>query len=124
MEYQRLDLSELSCYVAGEIDNYILKRNKGFDATKELVYRMKRFSEKKLIEIDPPEGLIYHGLLKNNENIKTVKDLQLRISELVQELNSIKTLPKKRLESLRTLCLNLSDQAVAYEDYSPRHLVA
>jgi len=126
MDYKNLDLSELSCYAAGEIDDYILNRNKEFDATNELISRMERFSKEKLIEIDPTEGLIYERLFKEKLDLKTAKisDLQLKISQATQELNSIKTLPKKRLKTLRTFCLNISNEALAYEDYTPSYLAA
>jgi len=95
MDYKKINLSELSCYATGEIDDYILNRNKGFNATNELVSRMKRFSKETIIKIDPTEGLIYHRLLKKDKNIKLVKDLQSKVLQISQELNSIKTLPKK-----------------------------
>lgn len=123
MNYRNLDLSELSCYAAGEIDDYILDRSEGFDATNELASRMKRFSKEKLTQIDLREELNYYRVFEGDKSIKTTNDLQDRILQIVQELDSVKKLSKKRLESLRAICLVISYKAVNYNDYYPKFLV-
>jgi len=124
MNYKDMGLSELSCYAAGEIDDYTLNRGRESDATIELSLRMKRFSEEKSTQIDPRNGLMYYQIFEKDKSIKTVDNLQDRILQIAQELSSVKTLSKKRLKSLRALCLVISDVAEAYEDYHPNYLVA
>ena len=117
-----LNLATVSCDAAGEIDNYVLGRGKELDATNELVSRIKKFTSY-VICIDPTKTMIFWEALKkqSDREIKQVDDLVFKISLAAQELNSIKTLPKKKLESLRTLCLNVSEESIVYRDCSHRY---
>jgi hypothetical protein len=110
------DLTEISCYAAGEIDSYVLKKDKGFEAVKELASRIKRFSKERYKE--PTWCMIFYDTLKkySDREVSQLDDLSFKTYLLAKDLESVESLSKPKLELLRSFCISLSNEACRYEN--------
>ena len=116
MNYRNVDLSELSCYAAGEIGNSILGRGRECGAVEELALRMKKLSEQDIEEMDPSEILIYYEVFRErHEDIEQVYDLKSKIFLKSKGLRNILENGKEEREELKGFCIDVSRWAMAYE---------
>lgn len=117
MNFVDMDLSELSCYAAGEIDDDILGRRRGFGAVRELAYRMEGFSMLRVKELEATDVMIYWDAYKGKSEVvcNRVDELQDRVFSDSQKLRSVLKGTNKEKGKLRGFCLDVSRCALYYE---------
>lgn len=120
------DLTEIACYAAGEIDGYILKKDKGFEAVKELTSIIKTFAKEEEEYKEPTQCMIFWNTLKkySDREISELDDLSFKTYLLARDLESIESLKKSRLELLRSFCIDLSNEACRYETPVEERMIA
>lgn len=120
------DLTELSCYAAGEIDGCILKKDKGFEAIKELSSIIRRFAKEDEEYKEPSQCMIFWNTLKkySDREISELDDLSFKTYLLARDLESIESLNKPRLELFRSFCIDLSNEACRYETPIEERMIA
>jgi len=128
------NLATVSCYAAGEVDDLILGQSKGFSALRHL---LRMINETLIGETTQasPESLIEpttavamnRALGRSNpalrDNLKTVDQLLVEskrvagsLREVIDDPHQAKRKNPRELENLRSLCIALSDSALACEE--------
>lgn len=128
------DLTVVSCYAAGEVDDLILGRPSEFDAVKHLSKTLKdsivSVPEGTSPEamIDPTTAVAMNRALEYSDStsskpLRTVAELVIeseRITNLLDQLidnsEEVRRNNFSDLEKLRSLCLALSSSALAFEE--------
>ena len=128
------DLATVSCYAAGEVDNLILGRANGFSAVKRLMEMIhealfvQRMGASPESLIDPMTAVAMNRALERSDpalkdSLSTVDQLieqSEKVAQLLERVssdpNEVKKKKPKELRRLRSLCVALSDSALAYED--------
>lgn len=128
------DLATVSCYAAGEVDNLILGRPNGFSAVRRLLKMIQQtlIGEETCASpesmIDPTTAVAMNRALECSDpalrdNLKTVDQLRKESARVVGSLERVIQSPSKvrnedlpELETLRSLCIALSDNALACDE--------
>lgn len=128
------DLSTVSCYAAGEVDNLILERPNGFKAVKRLVEMIRNSligvgqSTSAEYMVDPTTAVAMGQALEDSylETGTSIDTLEKLISEATRVTTLLERTTQnpsevyknnlKELKQLRSLCLALSENALAYEE--------
>jgi len=128
------DLSTVSCYAAGEVDNLILERPNGFKAVKRLVEMIQNSligvgqSTSAEYMVDPATAVAMGQALKDSyrETGTSIDTLEKLISKATsvtklleratQNPNEVRKNNLEELKKLRSLCLALSENALAFEE--------
>jgi len=128
------DLATVSCYAAGEVDNLILGRANGFSAVKRLIEMIhealfvQRMGASPESLIDPTTAVAMNRALERSDpalkdNLSTVDQLieqSKKVAQLLERVSSdpdqVKRKKPEQLRKLRSLCIALSDNALAYEE--------
>lgn len=128
------DLSTVSCYAAGEVDNLILGRPNGFQAIKHLIDMIRNSlikvgqSASAEYMVDPATAVAMGQALKDSyqekgASIDTLEKLIIEATHVTDILEKATQNPDEvrrsnlgELKQLRSLCLALSENALAYEE--------
>jgi len=112
-------LSDISCYAALGIDNYILK--KATEKNYEAIKKLREYLEDIKIETWG-SGSYNVGLALTfweafgGEEKETIQEVAVQTSLFKKTLESIKGLEVKDLKDLRDFCTNLSKTSMKYEE--------
>lgn len=126
------DLATVSCYAAGEVDELILGRANHFDAIKRLLEIIKtsliagQVSTSPQSLIDPTTAVAMNRALVSSDptlSMETIGELLEKSSHVAELLERVIAEPEKVKETeeeelvrLRSLCLELSNSALACEE--------
>jgi len=126
------DLATVSCYAAGEVDDLILGRSRSFDALKRLLEMLRnslissKVSASPESLIDPTTAVAMNRAFENSDppiSMSTVEELLTQSNRVAKLLERVITEPQRvreaerdKLENLRSLCLELSNSALACEE--------
>jgi len=128
------DLAIVACYAAGEVDNLIMGRPNGFSALKRLLEMIQSSiissneSTSPQSLIDPTTAVAMNRALEHSyptlkESLSTVDQLIEQSGVVAELLDRVIKEPQKfqkhqgkDLETLRSLCLSLSNNALACEE--------
>lgn len=128
------DLATVSCYAATELDNLLLGRPRGLDAVRRLIEIISE-SIVSVAEPTSPRSLMNpatavamnHALLDSDltrkESLNTVDQLieasgrvTSMLSQAIENAQEVQEGQRQHLEKLRSLCLALSNRALAFEE--------
>jgi len=126
------DLATVSCYAAGEVDDLLLGRSKRFDAVKRLLEMIKTSLISEQVStaphslVDPTAAVAMNRALESSEfteSMNTIDELLEQSGIVAKLLENIVVDPGKaleadrvKLEKLRSLCIELSNSALACEE--------
>lgn len=124
-------LSELTCEVATELDNYLLQRGQGFSALDKFRdYLRKNLISDNSTYLDPictPFHVDLANALreKSGKEIKHMSELALEMRLLYNDLGIVRMLPNERISDLRsffTIASIYIHASAVYNRFSKRRL--
>jgi len=124
------DLAQQSVDCALEIDDYLLGRSKGFQRTKEFSellknYQLKDTDNALTIQDDNFYLSLWKAMKKDSQKeLRKFPELALEMRLLRAELDNIENSGKNKLEELRSLFCDLSQESLHYAPISFKKYLA
>jgi len=127
--YREMSIGEVSFDSYIELIKYQDNKNQDLEATKELAFRMKKFSQPIGYHVDTSYAIKYLEAFKQYSpslELETINELQDEIYMIAERLEKTQTNSPPENKRLRKFCKDISDdfRAEEYEQSKPHFFAA